>query len=63
LDLHNNHHGFPRSPKFSVRSDEYDPSWRSFSCSLGRIKRLNKRPVGELLGSFWIELCKIAGEK
>jgi len=25
--LHNNHHGFPRSPKFSVRSGEIDPSW------------------------------------
>jgi fatty-acid desaturase len=25
--LHNNHHGFPRSPKFSVHSGEIDPSW------------------------------------
>jgi stearoyl-CoA desaturase (Delta-9 desaturase) len=25
--FHNNHHGFPRSPKFSVRSGEIDPSW------------------------------------
>jgi stearoyl-CoA desaturase (delta-9 desaturase) len=25
--LHNNHHGFPRNPKFSVRSGEIDPSW------------------------------------
>lgn len=25
--LHNNHHGFPRSPKFSARSGELDPSW------------------------------------
>jgi stearoyl-CoA desaturase (delta-9 desaturase) len=25
--LHNNHHGFPRSPKFSVLSSEFDPSW------------------------------------
>ena len=25
--LHNNHHGFPRSPKFSVQSGEIDPSW------------------------------------
>lgn len=25
--LHNNHHGFPRSPKFSVRRSEIDPAW------------------------------------
>jgi stearoyl-CoA desaturase (delta-9 desaturase) len=25
--LHNNHHGHPRSPKFSCRPDEFDPSW------------------------------------
>ncbi len=25
--LHNNHHGFPRSPKFSLRAGEIDPSW------------------------------------
>ena len=25
--LHNNHHGFPRRPKFSVRTSEIDPAW------------------------------------
>jgi len=25
--LHNNHHGFPRSPKFSVKPSEIDPAW------------------------------------
>jgi stearoyl-CoA desaturase (delta-9 desaturase) len=25
--LHNNHHGFPRSPKFSFRASEVDPAW------------------------------------
>ena len=25
--LHNNHHGFPRSPKFSYRTGEFDPAW------------------------------------
>lgn len=25
--LHNNHHGFPRSPKFSLRRTEFDPAW------------------------------------
>jgi stearoyl-CoA desaturase (delta-9 desaturase) len=25
--LHNNHHGRPRSPKFSLRRSEFDPAW------------------------------------
>ncbi len=25
--LHNNHHAFPTSARFSVRKDEFDPSW------------------------------------
>jgi stearoyl-CoA desaturase (delta-9 desaturase) len=25
--LHNNHHAYPRAPKFSVRRREFDPSW------------------------------------
>ncbi len=25
--LHNNHHGYPRSPKFSFRRSEFDPAW------------------------------------
>jgi stearoyl-CoA desaturase (delta-9 desaturase) len=25
--LHNNHHAYPRAPKFSVRRFEFDPSW------------------------------------
>ena len=25
--LHNNHHAYPRSPRFSVRRLEFDPSW------------------------------------
>jgi stearoyl-CoA desaturase (delta-9 desaturase) len=25
--LHNNHHGHPRSPKFSFRASEIDPAW------------------------------------
>jgi stearoyl-CoA desaturase (delta-9 desaturase) len=25
--LHNNHHGAPRSPKFSLRPSEFDPAW------------------------------------
>jgi stearoyl-CoA desaturase (delta-9 desaturase) len=26
--LHNNHHAYPRAPKFSMRRWEFDPSWR-----------------------------------
>jgi fatty-acid desaturase len=25
--LHNNHHGYPRSPKFSYKAGEIDPAW------------------------------------
>ena len=25
--LHNNHHGVPRSPKFSFKASEFDPAW------------------------------------
>lgn len=25
--LHNNHHGYPRSPKFSYKATEFDPAW------------------------------------
>ena len=25
--LHNNHHGYPRSPKFSFSASEFDPAW------------------------------------
>ena len=25
--LHNNHHGYPRSPKFSAKASELDPAW------------------------------------
>ncbi|HMB78413.1 MAG TPA: hypothetical protein VKI43_00025, partial [Vicinamibacterales bacterium] len=25
--LHNNHHGYPRSPKFSFKISEIDPAW------------------------------------
>ena len=25
--LHNNHHGHPRSPKFSFKASEFDPAW------------------------------------
>jgi stearoyl-CoA desaturase (Delta-9 desaturase) len=25
--LHNNHHAYPRSAKFSIRRSEFDPSW------------------------------------
>jgi len=38
--LHNNHHGYPRSPKFSFRASEFDPAWPVIKLliSLGLVK-------------------------
>jgi stearoyl-CoA desaturase (delta-9 desaturase) len=30
--LHNNHHAYPRAPKFSMRPFEFDPSWAVIRC-------------------------------
>src|SRR5712692_842887 len=30
--LHNNHHAYPRAPKFSMRRSEFDPSWLVIRC-------------------------------
>lgn len=30
--LHNNHHAYPRAPKFSMRRFEFDPSWMVIRC-------------------------------
>ncbi|HXJ82987.1 MAG TPA: fatty acid desaturase [Candidatus Methylomirabilis sp.] len=30
--LHNNHHAYPRAPKFSMRRFEFDPSWVVIRC-------------------------------
>jgi stearoyl-CoA desaturase (delta-9 desaturase) len=30
--LHNNHHAYPRAPKFSMRRLEFDPSWAVIRC-------------------------------
>ncbi len=48
-ELHNNHHAFPTSAKFSTRSWEFDLGWlylRIFSAlGLARIRRVAPRPV------------------
>jgi stearoyl-CoA desaturase (delta-9 desaturase) len=48
-ELHNNHHAFPTSAKFSTRSWEFDIGWlylRIFSAlGLARIRRVAPRPV------------------
>lgn len=48
-ELHNNHHAFPSSAKFSVRRFEFDIGWlyiRLFrSVGLARIRRVYPRPV------------------
>ncbi len=33
--LHNNHHGYPRSPKFSFRTSEIDPAWPIIKLLIG----------------------------
>jgi stearoyl-CoA desaturase (delta-9 desaturase) len=33
--LHNNHHGYPRSPKFSFRASEFDPAWPLIKLLIG----------------------------
>ena len=41
--LHNNHHGFPRSPKFSFRPSEIDPAWPIIKLlTMLHLARLNK---------------------
>jgi stearoyl-CoA desaturase (Delta-9 desaturase) len=39
--LHNNHHAYPKSPKFSVRRSEFDPSWPVIRlCTALRLMRI-----------------------
>jgi len=48
-ELHNNHHAFPTSAKFSVRSWEFDIGWlyiRTFEMlGLAKVKKVAPRPV------------------
>ena len=48
-ELHNNHHAFPTSAKFSVRRWEFDMGWlyiRSFQAfGLAKVKKVAPRPV------------------
>lgn len=44
--LHNNHHAHPRSPRFSVRSGEFDPSWPLIrALAAGRALAITVAPV------------------
>jgi stearoyl-CoA desaturase (delta-9 desaturase) len=49
--LHNNHHAFPRSPKFSVGRRELDPAWPIVQL-LTRLRLARAQPVIER-GSMW----------
>ncbi|MFQ5927715.1 MAG: acyl-CoA desaturase, partial [Terriglobia bacterium] len=42
--LHNNHHAFPSSPKFSVRASEFDPAWPVLRL-LAQFRLAKLRPV------------------
>lgn len=43
--LHNNHHAYPRAPKFSMRRLEFDPSWSV-------IRVLSAAGLVEVVGNF-----------
>ncbi|MGH7331283.1 MAG: fatty acid desaturase [Candidatus Rokuibacteriota bacterium] len=48
--LHNNHHAFPRSPKFSLRRSELDPSWLAIRVlAFMRVVVVVGTPLGERL--------------
>jgi stearoyl-CoA desaturase (delta-9 desaturase) len=46
--LHNNHHGFPRSPKFSFRRGEIDPAWPIIRLLIALKLATPKKTINEL---------------
>jgi stearoyl-CoA desaturase (Delta-9 desaturase) len=49
--LHNNHHAHPRSPKFSIRRVEFDPSWVVIlALAAVRLVVVNRKPIPPALG-------------
>ncbi len=59
-ELHNNHHAFPTSAKFSVRSWEFDIGWlyiRTFEMlGLAKVKKVAPRPVLQSPPSTQVDL-------
>jgi len=50
--LHNNHHAFPRSPKFSLRRSELDPSWLAIRLlAAAKLALIVGVPIGALGGA------------
>jgi stearoyl-CoA desaturase (delta-9 desaturase) len=44
--LHNNHHAYPRAPKFSMRPSEFDPSWLAIRALTGLgLVTIDERPA------------------
>jgi len=49
--LHNNHHAHPRSPKFSIRRVEFDPSWVVIQALAAvRLVVVNRKPIPPAMG-------------
>jgi stearoyl-CoA desaturase (delta-9 desaturase) len=49
--LHNNHHAHPRSPKFSIRRVEFDPSWVVIlALAAVRLVVVNRKPIPPAMG-------------
>ena len=49
--LHNNHHAHPRSPKFSIRRVEFDPSWVVIlALAAVRLIVVNRKPIPPAMG-------------
>lgn len=46
--LHNNHHGFPHSPKFSWRASEFDPAWPVILLLLALKLATSSRTINEV---------------
>jgi stearoyl-CoA desaturase (delta-9 desaturase) len=49
--LHNNHHGYPRSPKFSVRPSEIDPAWPVIKLLIALKLATPGKTIGEVIAA------------
>ena len=53
--LHNNHHGYPRSPKFSWRASEIDPAWPVIRLLIAlKLALVLAGAIAALLALLWV---------